>query len=80
MSSEPNRTEFSIIGGGPLHRLQLRFGLMKDRAPQIVKRAVIFALIAWLPLLILSALQSVLVSNVKIPFLYGRRFRFFGRG
>ena len=30
----------------------------------------IFALVAWLPLLILSAVQGVLVTNVKIPFLY----------
>jgi hypothetical protein len=70
MSSEPNRTEFSIIEGGPLHRLQLRLGLVKDQAPRIVRRAVVFALVAWLPLLILSALQGVLVRNVKIPFLY----------
>ena len=30
----------------------------------------IFALIAWVPLLILSALQRVLLTNVRIPFLY----------
>lgn len=30
----------------------------------------VFALLAWLPLLILSALQGVLFANVKIPFLY----------
>jgi hypothetical protein len=31
---------------------------------------VIFALIAWVPLLILSAVQGVLLGNVKIPFLF----------
>ncbi len=70
MSSKPNRTEFSIIEGGPLHRLQLRLGLMKDQAPQVVRRAVTFALVAWLPLLILSALRGVLLGKVHIPFLY----------
>lgn len=70
MSSEPNRTEFSIIEGGLLHRLQLRLGLMKDQAPRVVRRAVTFALVAWLPLLILSALQGVLLGKVNIPFLY----------
>jgi hypothetical protein len=43
---------------------------MKQQAPRIVRRATIFALIAWLPLLILSALQGVATRNVKIPFLY----------
>lgn len=62
--------EFSILDGGPLHRIQVRLGLMKHRAPRIARRAVIFALIAWLPLLILSALQGLLLANVKIPFLY----------
>jgi len=36
----------------------------------IVRRAVIFALVAWAPLLILSALQRTLFANVKVPFLY----------
>ncbi len=50
MTSEPNHQELSIVEGGPLHRIQLRLGLMKQRAPQIARRAVIFALVAWLPL------------------------------
>jgi hypothetical protein len=36
----------------------------------IVRRAVIFALMAWVPLLILSALQGTLLANVRVPFLY----------
>jgi hypothetical protein len=70
MSSSPGQTEFSIVDGGPLHRLQLRLGFMKQQAPRIARRAVIFALVAWLPLLILSAVQGVALGNVKIPFLY----------
>ena len=70
MSSQLHSTEFSIVEGGPLNRLQHRLGLMKHQAPRIVRRALIFALVAWLPLLILSALQGVLLANVKIPFLY----------
>jgi hypothetical protein len=31
---------------------------------------VIFAVVAWVPLLILSAVQGVLLKNVRIPFLY----------
>jgi hypothetical protein len=70
MSSPPNRRELPIVEGGPLDRLQYRLGLMKQRAPGIVRRAMIFALIAWLPLLILSAVQGVALRNVKIPFLH----------
>lgn len=69
MSSVLNR-RLSVVEGGPLDRLQLRLGLMKFQRPLIVRRAVIFALIAWLPLLILSALQGVVLRNVRIPFLY----------
>jgi hypothetical protein len=50
-----NGKAFSIVDGGQLHRIQVRLGLMKHRAPRIARRAVIFALIAWLPLLVLSA-------------------------
>src|SRR5215472_3414534 len=70
MSSVLNTRRLSVVAGGPLDRLQLRLGLMKLQAPLIMRRAIIFALIAWLPLLILSALQGVLLKNVRIPFLY----------
>src|SRR5215472_1664863 len=70
MSSALDMRKLSVVEGGPLDRLQLRLGLIKLQRPLIVRRAVIFALIAWLPLLILSALQGVLLTNVRIPFLY----------
>jgi len=70
MSSVMNMRRLSVVEGGPLDRLQRRLGLMKLEAPLIVRRALGFALIAWLPLFILSALQGVLLTNVRIPFLY----------
>jgi hypothetical protein len=74
MAAEPiplhPKKEMAIIGGGPLDRLQLRLGMLTLQRQMIVRRAIIFALIAWLPLLILSALQGVLFANVRIPFLY----------
>ena len=66
----PTMKKLSVIEGGPLDRLQRRLGLMKLEAPLIVRRALVFSLFAWLPLLILSALQGTLLTNVKIPFLY----------
>ena len=70
MGSLPTMKKLSVIEGGPLDRLQRRLGLMKLEAPLIVRRASVFSLVAWLPLLILSALQGTLLTNVKIPFLY----------
>jgi hypothetical protein len=70
MSSVLDMRRLSIVEGGPLDRLQLRLGLMKLERPLIVRRALVFSLVAWLPLLILSTLQGTLLTNVKIPFLY----------
>ncbi|MGA8492698.1 MAG: hypothetical protein WB711_19910, partial [Terriglobales bacterium] len=66
----PTRKAFSIVEGGPLYWFQLRLGLATQQAPRIARRAMIFALVSWLPLLVLSALQGVVLSSVKIPFLY----------
>jgi hypothetical protein len=65
-----SKKELSVVGGGPLDRLQVRLGLMKLRAPLIILRSVIFALVAWVPLFILSGLQGMLFAKVRIPFLY----------
>jgi hypothetical protein len=70
MGSLPTMKKLSVIEGGPLDRLQRRLGLMKLEAPLIVRRALVFSLVAWLPLLILSAVQGTLLTNVRIPFLY----------
>ncbi len=70
MGSVPMMKKLSVIEGGPLDRLQLRLGLMRLEAPLIVRRALVFSLVAWLPLLIFSAVQRTLLTNVRIPFLY----------
>ena len=70
MSSVLGMRRLSVVEGGPLDRLQLRLGLMKLQRPLIVRRALVFSLVAWLPLLILSAVQGRLLTNVRIPFLY----------
>jgi hypothetical protein len=70
MSSVLGTRRLSVVQGGPLDRLHLRLGLMKLHAPLIVRGSVIFALIVWVPLLIPSAFQMVLLTNGRIPFLY----------
>ena len=58
-----NTNRLSIVEGGPLDRLQVRLGLMTLQKPRILRRAFVFALIAWLPLIILSALQGVVLES-----------------
>ena len=44
--------------GGPLYNLQKRVGLIRKNAPFTKRRALLAALITWLPLLLLSAMQG----------------------
>lgn len=60
---------FSLVLGGPLFQL-LRRAHMTDDAMQLLRqRVVVIALIAWLPLLVLSALEGHLFGHsVALPF------------
>ncbi len=56
--------------GGPLFRFQKRARLIKQESPATVRRAGIFALLAWLPLLILSLIYGTALGHaVPVPFL-----------
>jgi hypothetical protein len=56
--------------GGPLFTLQKRLGLIKDEAPYLKRRATLAAVITWLPLLILAAMQGLASGHaVPVPFL-----------
>ena len=61
--------DFSLVLGGPLFQL-LRRAHLSDDALHLVRQRVIFlALLAWLPLLILSALEGHLLGGgVAVPF------------
>ena len=62
--------DFSLVLGGPLFQL-LRRAHLSDDAPTLVrKRIIIISMFAWLPLLVLSAMEGQLLgSNVSMPFL-----------
>src|SRR5215831_17007342 len=67
----PLRHTFSVTEGGPTYQLMLHMVARKHQAPLLIRRAWIFALITWFPLLVLSALQGLALSKtVTIPFLY----------
>ena len=61
---------FSLVLGGPLFRLWRRAHLSGDTLELLKRRIVIITLIAWLPLLLLSALEGQLFrGSAAAPFL-----------
>ncbi len=57
--------------GGPLYRLYLSTRLAREPLALLGRRLVVISLIAWLPLLILSAITGTLMGGpVRVPFLY----------
>ncbi|CAD5378102.1 conserved membrane hypothetical protein [Pseudomonas sp. OF001] len=67
-TSDP--ADFSLVLGGPLFQLFRRARLSGDALELAQKRILFIALLAWLPLLLLSALEGRLLGGgVAIPFL-----------
>jgi hypothetical protein len=62
--------DFSLVLGGPLFQLLRRTHLSGDALELLRRRVVIFSLLAWLPLLVLSALEGqAWGGRVALPFL-----------
>ncbi len=62
--------DFSLVLGGPLFQLLCRSHLSGDTLELMRRRIIIIPLLAWLPLLVLSALEGrALGGNVAVPFL-----------
>ncbi len=65
-----NPPDFSLVHGGPLFQLLLRSHLSDDALELARQRIIVIALLAWLPLLLLSALEGQLIGgSVAVPFL-----------
>lgn len=62
-------TDFSLVLGGPLFQLMRRTHLADDDMRLLVRRLIVLPLMAWLPLLVLSALEGKLQSGTELPFL-----------
>jgi hypothetical protein len=68
MLREPE--DFSLVLGGPLFQLLRRSHLSGNALELMRRRLIIIALLAWLPLLVLSALEGrALGGTVAVPFL-----------
>jgi len=65
-----NPPEFSLVLGGPLFQLFRRAHLTDDALMMVRQRIIVIALLAWLPLLLLSALQGQLWGGTSVPFLF----------
>ena len=62
--------DFSLVLGGPLFQLLRRSHLTDDALELVRQRIIIISLIAWLPLLVLSALEGqALGGRAAVPFL-----------
>ena len=65
-----DQPDFSLVLGGPLFQLLRRARLADDALMMVRQRIVVISLFAWLPLLLLSALQGqVLGDDESVPFL-----------
>jgi hypothetical protein len=64
------QTDFSLVLGGPLFQLFRRAHLTGDASELALRRVIAIAVIAWLPLLVLSTLSGELWDrNIAVPFL-----------
>jgi hypothetical protein len=62
--------DFSLVLGGPLYQLMRRAHLSDDALQLVRQRVVVIALVTWLPLLVLSALEGRLrAGSTAVPFL-----------
>jgi hypothetical protein len=69
--ASPMEEDFSIVIGGPLYQTLVRAHLTGHTLELLRRRIVVIALLAWLPLLVLSVLDGKAWGNgVGVPFLY----------
>jgi hypothetical protein len=62
--------DFSLVLGGPLFQLLRQAHLSDDSLMMVRQRVIVIALFAWLPLLVLSALEGQLLGGgAAVPFL-----------
>lgn len=62
--------DFSLVLGGPLYQLMRRAHVSGDALELVQRRTVVIALLTWLPLLLLSALEGrAQGTSVDVPFL-----------
>ncbi len=69
-SSAKELRDFSLVLGGPLYQLYLRSRMARPNLDLAARRILFISLLAWLPLLILTALSGHALSGPIVPFLF----------
>jgi hypothetical protein len=65
-----NPRDFSLVLGGPLFQLLRRAHLTDDALTMLRQRVIVISLCAWLPLLVLAAVEGRLLGgSASVPFL-----------
>ncbi|HSE88996.1 MAG TPA: hypothetical protein VLJ79_22460 [Candidatus Binatia bacterium] len=64
--AQPNSTGDELFDGGPPLRLEKSLGLIKPNERKSVQRAVLVVLIAWAPLAVLSAIESLVLEENRL--------------
>jgi hypothetical protein len=67
--AHPNIADNEIFDGGPPLRLEKSLGLIKPNQRRSIQRAVLVVLIAWAPLVILSAIESLVLEENRLAWL-----------
>jgi len=68
--SSLNSPDFSLVLGGPFYRFLCWAHMSNDGLKMVRQRIIVFSLIAWLPLLLLSMLEGhAIKGSVAVPFL-----------
>jgi hypothetical protein len=63
--------DFSLVLGGPIYQFLRRSHLSGDALEHVYRRIILLAAVAWLPLLIGTAVEGVLLpGRVRVPFLH----------
>ncbi len=63
--------DFSLVQGGPLFQFFVRSRLSTNAMGWLKRRIIVFALLTWLPLLILSVVSGQAIGGgLQVPFLY----------
>jgi hypothetical protein len=61
--AEPAGPDSSLMRSGPFHRFQQTVHLEDPRNPRTARRALLFALVSWLPLVALAAVQGIAIND-----------------
>jgi len=66
----PQAPDFSLVLGGPLYQLYLRSGLIRPSADLVERRILLFIVVAWLPLAVLTLAGGSAFGGVQVPFAF----------